>query len=233
MKRVVQLLAAVAAYGFVISAHAALDLGTYNFNGGTGNEGAFTSGSYGYLVTMGTAPSGSGSGVATSYQTSGGVSGSGYLRTGNYNISPTPTYWSFQITPNTSITLGSLSASLWRNSIGNYNLQTLSFGVFQASATGVASPISFGSFTVTSLSTTPTAMTASFNPVPLTANTPYEIRFWISGSGAGSPAGDINFDDLRVDVTGASVPEPVNIALIVFALGGTGVYAGRRWLRRK
>jgi hypothetical protein len=226
MKRIVQLLVAFGACALASSANATVIL-TYEFDGNTTpTPTTYASGGSTLLQNN----------VSAAVQASGGQSG-GYLKTGNYNGYNTPPasgdrYWGFTITPTAgyNVSVNTISAYL---QVNGGSLSSMYAAIYPSGAVNGSTPLGLSSTVTVSGLTTFTSRSFTFNtPVALSAGTTYEVRFFGAGS-PGLPSDFLNFDQLTVDASASPVPEPVNIALVLFALGGTGVYAGRRWLRRK
>jgi hypothetical protein len=233
MKRTFQLLAIIAC-AFAFGADAAvLSFGTYNFESGST---AATAPSSGGGVTASSALGlgvfgGVISSVTATYPTTGGFSG-GYADTENYNN--VGKYIGFVVTPagSSGSTAFSSLEIVGAVKVGGPAFTALNWGIFSGSGQS-AVQIAGSSLAYSSLSTAwPANRSAmSFGNVTMNNGQAYELRFWITG---GALTTTLDFDSLTVQSASASpVPEPVNIALCLFALGGASVVAGRRWRNRK
>jgi hypothetical protein len=219
MKRIVQLLVAVVACCLAPIASAVVIL-DYPFNNDVATPVPNPS-----TYASGTAPANFGVSVSTASGT--------YLETKSYNgyTSPTPssqsTYWSITVTPTAAynVQLTSVNVVLQNSPT---KLSSIYAAVYLGGATAGSTPL-FGA-AISGVSAGSQSFT--FSGALLSANTAYEIRFFGNGS-SGFQSEALNFDSMQINGTENAVPEPVNIALALFALGGTGVYAGRCWLRRK
>ena len=72
--------------------------------------------------------------------------------------------------------------------------------------------------------------TFTFDPADQTSSAGFTVRFY--GWSAENAAGTLSFDNVAVDGSLSAVPEPANVALLVFGVGAMGVWTGRRWFRR-
>lgn len=216
MKRIVQLLA-VAAVSIASFAAPAAVIGTYDF----ATESSVPSAANATFTSFAR----QNVNAATS---AGTFTSSAWTTTTSQNTSE---YVSFTIQPASGyeLNLQSLSFSVFRS--GNSQGTSSGSGPLNGLVEVFDGAISKGTATFTPGTT---AATVSFNFTDFTSQGTVTFRFY--GWNAKDTSGTLTFDDVALSGTVSElnpVPEPVNIALIAFALGGTGIYAGRRWLRRK
>ena len=75
-----------------------------------------------------------------------------------------------------------------------------------------------------------TRQTLTFDPADQTSAAGFTIRLY--GWNAENASGALSFDNVAVDGSLSAVPEPANVALLVFGVAALGVWTGRRWFRR-
>ena len=171
--------------------------------------------------------------VASSFATSGtgsfvtGNPGNGFQGRGTYSGvtgagSLANDFFSFTVTPNVS---GGLSLSSLTFDVQGGGAEATGFDV-RSSVTGTF-VIASGTVGTGWTSVTPIDLTgAAFQGLS-------SITFQIYGtdSSAGNTR-DLRVDNVTLNGT-AVVPEPVNVALVIFGIAMTGTVAGRRFLARK
>jgi hypothetical protein len=228
MERTLSRLVALALIALSFTARGAV-VGVYDFNV-VGNAVQFTATpdpAYGTYATLGAFGAGSGTKV-TGSTTPGYGGANGYAIAGNYNNSPS-TYISFTITPQnvSAFALSTIGFQVRQVETGAKALTTFNAAIYDSANTLVYSS---SPQTLPAASTVWSAANFTFTGATLTPDSTYTVRMWALG---GSPSSLMYIDDLEVNAGLTPVPEPVNLALVLFSLGGGGFCAIRRFMHRK
>jgi hypothetical protein len=191
-------------------------LGTYNFSSGDTTVPTAAGMTFGAFSRQNvTAASGGAVFLSTGWNTGSAIDSGEYVQ---FTITPTSGFLTFS---SLSFTVDSHKSN-GANDGGPDSVQVMVFASDNLGTALATSQIWTG--------VQDSTQTLTFDPADQTRAAGFTVRFY--GWSAENANGELYLDNVAVNGSLSAVPEPANVALLVFGVCVVGMWTGRRWFRK-